>query len=147
MSEILSKLKKSFELSFDTAKHNAQNLKEIAGDYSKVARLKFEVFQLENSRKKKIELLGETVFPYLSENNHNGLKKHETLQILLDDIKNTDNEIELTQRTIDEISEKDKIEAASQDKEELKQKIKDVESEIESRMHELKIVKDVINKS
>ncbi|HGY56959.1 MAG TPA: hypothetical protein ENK44_14720 [Caldithrix abyssi] len=146
MSDLISKLKKTIEESLDTARNNAQSLKELAEEYGKVARLKFELYQLQNAKKKKLELLGETVFPFLTENNYDGLRRHETLQILLDDIKNTNNEIELTQKAIEEAGEKDTTTEQSEEQEELKKKIEEVEGEIESRLNELKIVKQAIDK-
>jgi len=147
MSELFSRIKKSLEESLDTAKNNAQTFKEIAGDYSKTTRLKFELYQLQNKKKKKLELLGETVFPFLAENNTEGLQKHETLPILLDDVKYTNNEIELTQKSIEEISEKERPEIIKQEKEALKKKIKDVENEIETQMSDLNELKDTIDKN
>jgi len=146
MADLISKLKKTIEESLDTARNNAQSLKELAEEYGKVARLKFELYQLQNAKKKKLELLGETVFPFLNENNFDGLKKHETLQILLDDIKNTNNEIELTQRAINEAGEKENESEQSEEQEALKKKIEEVEGEIESHLNELKIVKQAIEK-
>ncbi|HID37964.1 MAG TPA: hypothetical protein EYP36_00420 [Calditrichaeota bacterium] len=146
MSDLISKLKKTIEESLDTARNNAQSLKELAEEYGKVARLKFDLYQLQNAKRKKLELLGETVFPFLTENNFDGLKKHETLQILLDDIKNTNNEIELTLKAINEAGERDRESQTSEEKEDLKKKIEDVEGEIETRLNELKIIKETIDK-
>ena len=146
MSDLISKLKKTIEESLDTARNNAQSLKEMAEEYGKVARLKFDLYQLQNAKRKKLELLGETVFPFLTENNFDGLKKHETLQMLLDDIKNTNNEIELTLKAIHEAGERESESETSEEKEDLKKKIEQVEGEIESRLNDLKIVKEAINK-
>jgi len=146
MSDLISKLKKTIEESLDTARNNAQSLKEMAEEYGKVARLKFDLYQLQNAKRKKLELLGETVFPFLTENNFDGLKKHETLPMLLDDIKNTDNEIELTLKAINEAGERESESETNEEKEDLKKKIEEVEGEIESRLNELKIVKEAINK-
>jgi outer membrane biosynthesis protein TonB len=146
MSDLLDRFKKTLEESLETAKHNAQNLKEIAEEYGKVARFKFELHQLQTSRRKKMELLGETVFPFLNENRHNDLKMHETLQVILDNIKNLDNDIELTQKALELMRSPAKSDDTEVNEEQLKNQIQEVEIEIESRIKELRAVKDALKK-
>lgn len=147
MAELLDRFKKTLEESLETAKHNAQNLKEIAEEYGKVARFKFEMHQLQTSRKKKMELLGETVFPFLNENRFNDLKKHETLQVILDNIKNLDNDFKLTQKALELMRSPAKSDDPEMDEEQLKNQILEVEKEIESRINELRAVKDALKKN
>ncbi len=147
MSDLIERLRKALEESLETAKHNAQNLKEIAEEYGKVARLKFELHQIQTSRKKKMELLGETVFPFLNENRYTDLKNHETLQVILDNIKNLDNDIELTQKNLESLRSQTNATEPEKDEEELKNEIKKVEKEIESRIKELRAVKDALKKN
>jgi hypothetical protein len=141
MADLLNKIRQVLEDGLDTAKHNAQNLKEAAEDYSKTARIKLEIHQLRNSMKKKIFLLGETVMPFLSENNFDGLKKHETLPVLVDSIKNIQNEIDLANKSLEEISM-----AGSEENEkktgEVKEQIENLEKEIETKIEELNEVKN-----
>ena len=65
MTEFLDKIKKTIEQSLDLAKNNAQSLKETAEEMSKVARLKFDLHQLQSSKRRKLQLLGETVYPFM----------------------------------------------------------------------------------
>lgn len=146
MPEFLDKIKKTIEQSLDRAKNNAQNLKESAEDLSKVARLKFDVHQLQLSKKKKLQLLGESVYPFLNENKIDSLKTHETLPVLLDEIKNLNNQIEVIQQSINEISKQAKGETKIHNQEDLRNQINELEGEIESRIQELKIVKDALDK-
>jgi hypothetical protein len=141
MADLLNKIRQVLEDGLDTAKHNAQNLKEAAEDYSKTARIKLEIHQLRNSLKKKIFLLGETVMPFLAENNVDALKKHETLPVLVDSIKNIQNEIDLANKSLEEIS---KNEDEDDDKKsgEAKEKIENLEKEIETKIDELNEIKD-----
>lgn len=145
MSDILSRLKKNLEESFDLAKSNAQNFKEIAGEYSKTARLKIELAQLNSTMKKKTILLGETVYPFLLEQNFEGLKKHETLRVIIDEIKQVQNEIDLNQKQVEMVSEKPEPRPEF-DSSQVRDQIKDLEDQIESRIQELKTVKDALDK-
>ncbi|MBD3225375.1 MAG: hypothetical protein GF313_11630 [Caldithrix sp.] len=149
MTQLMNKLRTALEDGIEVARNNAQNLKELTEEYSKVARLRFNLYQLQNARRKKLEFLGDTVYPYLLENNVDGLKKHETLQIVLDDIKNLENDIELTRKAIRRHTSKSKSETTSSeeiDHEEMQKQIGKLEEEIEQRLEELKIVKEAINK-
>jgi len=141
MADLLNKIRQVLEDGLDTAKHNAQNLKEAAEDYSKTARIKLEIHQLRNSLKKKIFLLGETVMPLLSENNYDGLKKHETLPVLIDSIKSIQNEIDLANKSLEEISKAEDEADSSQKSGEVKEQIEDLEKEIENKIEELNEVK------
>ena len=91
MSDFFDKLKKGVEDSYSNLRVNAINLKDTAGEYGKIAKLKFELHQLKASREKKLAMLGDTVYPYLLQNNIEALKSHETLAMLLDEIKNISN--------------------------------------------------------
>jgi hypothetical protein len=146
MADFMDKVKKTIEDGYAVARSNAQNLKEMAEELSQIAKLKFEVYQLQTSKKKKKELLGDTVYPFLLKNKIDALKKHETLKILVDDIKNIDEQIESTRKKIQEVSEHVKKEAPAQDPEEMKGKITEIEDEIESRLEELKNVKESVDK-
>ncbi len=147
MTEILDKLKKVLEDGYGVVRTNAQNVRDVAEEYSKIARLRFHLYQLQNARQKKLELLGSTVYPFLLENNFEGLQKHETMQILLDGIKNIENQIELTQKKISEHSEKESETKEDNSKhQDLQKQINELEDEIEARLKELKIVKEAINK-
>ncbi len=145
MSDLLNRIKKSIEEGMDVAKANAQGLKEMAEEYGKTAKLKYDIFQLENSKKRKMELLGETVFPFLVENNTAGLKKHETLIYLLDSIKNIDNQIELNQKALQDITEGDTEDARRQERDDLRNQINEIEKDIEEKIKALKIVKESID--
>ena len=145
MADIFSKLKKTFEDSMEAARQNAQTFKEKTGEYSKVARLKFDIMQLKNTRKKKINLLGETVYPFLLENNYDGLKKHETLRVLIDEIKLLDSEIILTEKELQQVSEKEKETRPEFDKQQVRDQIEDLEQQIENRIKELKEVKRALD--
>jgi len=145
MSDFLDKLKKSAEGSYSTVRHNAINLKDIAGDYGKIAKLKFELHQLKTAREKKLVLLAETVFPYLLENNTKALKTHETLQMLLDEIKNIANQVELVQHAISDISIREKIPKVH-DQKKLQSELELLERQIEEQLNELKVVKKAIEK-
>ncbi|KAA3618477.1 MAG: hypothetical protein D8M58_13515 [Calditrichaeota bacterium] len=145
MSDFLDKLKKSAEGSYSTVRNNAINLKDIAGDYGKIAKLKFELHQLKSAREKKMALLGETVFPYLLENNTKALKTHDTLQMLLDEIKNTDNQIELVQHAISDISKREKA-PKPQDHKKMHAEIELLEQQIETQLEELHAVKKALEK-
>ncbi|MCD4692176.1 MAG: hypothetical protein K8R79_04635 [Calditrichales bacterium] len=146
MADFMDKVKKTIEDGYVVARSNALNLKEMAEELSQIAKLKFEVYQLQTSKKKKKELLGDTVYPFLLKNKIDALKKHETLKILVDDIKNIDEQIESTRKKIQEVSERVKKEAPAQDPEEMKGKITEIEDEIESRLEELKTVKESVDK-
>jgi DNA repair exonuclease SbcCD ATPase subunit len=148
MSDFFEKFRKTMEESLETAKQNAQHLKEIAEDYGKVARLKFEIFQLQSSKKKKMELLGETVFPFIFEKRITDLKNHETLQVIIDNITRLDKEIEMTQKSLAEMKKQAKGKSKKQpmSKSELNQQIQEVEKEIESRINDLQAVKAALKK-
>ncbi len=142
MADLVSKIKKAIEDTLETAKGNAQSLKEIAQDYGKTARLKFELHQLKISKRKKFELLGKTVFPYLVANDYKGLKKHETLSVLLDDIKNIINQIQLTQNELEQHLKNTEAAGKPEPKEKIKKEIQQIESEIESRLEEIKKIQE-----
>lgn len=146
MADFMDKVKKTIEDGYVVARSNALNLKEMAEELSQIAKLKFEVYQLQTSKKKKKELLGDTVYPFLLKNKFDALKKHETLKILVDDIKNIDEQIESTRKKIQEVSERVKKEPQAKDPEEMKGKITEIEDEIESRLEELKNVKESVDK-
>ncbi len=145
MSDFLDKLKKGAEGSYSAVRNNAINLKDIAGDYGKIAKLKFELHQLNSAREKKLALLGQTVFPYLLESNTKALKTHETLQMLLDEIKNIGNQVELVQHAIADISIREKT-YKSQDHKKIHNEIELLEKQIEEQLEELQAVKKVLGK-
>jgi hypothetical protein len=145
MSDFLEKLKKSAEGSYSTVLNNAVNLKDLAEGYGKIAKLKFELHQLKSAREKKLTLLGETVFPYLLENNTKALQAHETLQMLLDEIKNHGNQIELVQHAISDISDREKV-YSEKDHDKIQSEIELLEQKIEEQLEELKAVKKALNK-
>ncbi len=145
MSDFLDKLKKGAEGSYSTVRNNAINLKDIAGDYGKIAKLKFELHQLNSAREKKLALLGQTVFPYLLESNTKALKTHETLQMLLDEIKNIGNQVELVQHAIADISIREKTHK-SHDHKKIHNEIELLEKQIEEQLEELQAVKKVLGK-
>lgn len=142
MADLVNKIKKAIDDTLETARNNAQNLKEIAQDYGKTARLKFELHQLKISKRKKYELLGKTVFPYLVANDYKGLKKHETLSVLLDDIKNIINQIQLTQNELEQHLKNTEEAGKHEPKEKIKKEIQQIESEIESRLEEIKKIQE-----
>ena len=146
MTDFFDKVKKTIEQSLDRAKVNAQGLKDTAEEMGKVARLKFDLHQLSSSKRKKLQLLGETVYPFFNENKVDKLKTHESLPVLIDEIKDLNNQIELTQKSIDDVQQQNKEEAKSVNQEDLRNQINELESEIEARIEELKIVKDSLNK-
>jgi len=142
MSDFLDKLKKGVEESYSTIRINAANLKETAGEYGRIAKLRFEMFQLNSTMDKKMALLGSTVYPYLLENNPQALKSHETLPILLDEIKNISNQIELIQIAIKDISKNEKQAYKKlRDHAKIRNEIENLEKQIETHLKELKDVK------
>ncbi len=145
MADIIGKIKKTLEESLDIARTNAQSFKETAEEYSKTARLKLDLLQLKNNRKKKIALLGETVYPYLLANDFSGLQEHETLRVLIDDIKIVQNEIELAEKALKELAVKETNPAIG--REEIQRQIQELEQQIESRMDELKAVKKALDEN
>ncbi len=147
MSDLLNKIRKTLQESLENARQNAQSLKEMAGEYSQSARLKLEIHQLRTVKRKKLTLLGETVYPFLLENNIDGLKSLDTLTVLIDEIKNLQNTIDLTEKTIEKLSEKEeKQNTQPVDTEILKEQITGLEEEIEARLHDLQAVKKTIHK-
>lgn len=147
MTDFIDKLKKSIEDSYDTVRKNANNLRDIAEELSKLAKIKFELHQFKVALEKKMALLGETVYPFLTENNINGLKSHETLQVLLDDIKNIRNQIDLLQNAIKDLSEQSRTEPEKKGKAELENQIDHLEKEIEERLKEIRAMKDQLKNS
>jgi cell division protein FtsL len=145
MSDFLEKLKKSAEGSYSTVLNNAVNLKDLAEGYGKIAKLKFELHQLKSAREKKLALLGKTVFPYLLENNTKALQTHETLQMLLDEIKNLGNQVELVQHAISDISDREKV-YTEKDHGKIQGEIEILERQIEEQLEELKAVKKALDK-
>jgi hypothetical protein len=141
MADLLNKIKIVFEDGFDTFKANASNLKEITGDFSKTTKLRFDLYQFQNSRKKKLELLGDTVYPFLIKNDYDGLKSHETLQVLLDEIKNYGNEIELIKRKLDDFAQENRNQSPESLRASLQVQIDDLESDIEDKISELREIK------
>jgi len=137
------KLRKTLQESLENARKNAQALRELAEGYSAVTRLKFELHQMRTSRKKKLTLLGETVFPFLAEHRYDALRRHETIPVLIDEIKNLQNEIVLAEKALEKLSEK---EEPILETEEIRTQIIELEDEIESRLEELKSVKKEIAK-
>lgn len=147
MTNFLDKLKRNVEEGYSTVRDNAINLKDIAEDYGKITKLKFELHQNSSMAEKKFALLGKTVFPYLIENNYEGLKEHEGLPVVLDDIKNINNKTELIQHTIKNVMVRDVPESISEtERERLSQEINQLENEIENHLKELKAVKQAIDK-
>ncbi len=142
MADILVKIRKAIEESLETARANAQGLKEMAEDYGKTARLKFELHQLKLSERKKFELLGRTVFPFLIANDYTALKKHETLRVILDDLKNVQNEIQLTQNALEQHLAKSEIKEEETPKQKVQEEIQQIEKEIESRLEEIKKIRE-----
>ena len=138
MPDLINKIRQVVEDGLETARYNAQNLKEAAEEYSRTTRIKFELYQLRNSLKKKIHLLGETVLPYLMEDNLKGLKKHETLPVLIDSIKSLQNEIILAEKSLQEEIEKKDREQTGED---VKKKIENLEQEIEEHIGEIQQAK------
>ncbi len=147
MTDFIDKLKKSIEDSYDTVRKNASNLRDIAEDLSKLAKIKFELHQFKAALEKKMALLGETVYPFLNENNIDGLKSHETLQVLLDDIKNIRNQIDLLQNAVKDLSEQTKHEPEKKGKVDLENQIDHLEKEIEARLKEIRAMKDQLKNS
>lgn len=146
MSEFLDKIKKSVEDGYSTLRINAINLTETAGEYGKIAKLKFELHQLKSSSEKKLTLLGSTVYPYLLENNADALKSDETLVALLDDIKNNSNQMELLQKAIEDISTREKVEKKKiRDHEKMRKEIEDLEQQIEAHLKDIQAVKRTLN--
>ncbi len=145
MADLINKIKKTIEESLDLAKNNAQNFKEFAGEYGKSARLKFDVVQLKSSKKKKMNLLGETVYPFLLEHNYDGLKNHETLLVLIDDIKLLQNEIDLAENELGQISE-EPAHRPEFDRKQVRDQIDDLENQIEERIKDLKNMKEALDK-
>jgi len=146
MTDFFDKIKKTIEMSLDRAKNNAQSLKDTAEELGKVAKLKYDLHQLNLSKRKKLQLLGETVYPFLNENKVDDLKKHESLPVLIDEIKDLGNQIELTQKSIEEVQQQSREESKPVNQEDLRNQINELESEIESRIEELKIVKETLDK-
>ncbi len=146
MSDFIDRLKKTVEGSYDTVRTNAGNIRDIATDVSKLAKMKYEMHQLKAARDKKLALLGKTVYPYLLENNVDGLKKHETLSMLLDEIKNLSNQAELLQHQIETHSIGEKQHKEEADTEDVRAEIEKLEKQIEERLTELKAVKDALEK-
>ena len=143
MTDFLDKIKKGVEEGFDAVRNNAGTIKDKAEDLGKIAKLKFELHQLKSAREKKLALLGNTTFPYLVENNTEALRTHETLQILLDEIKNLNNQIELVQHAITDISARERQELKKlQNNEKIRREIEKLEKQIE----EIKAVKKVLDK-
>ena len=83
--------------------------------------------------------------PYLLENNTKALKTHETLQMLLDEIKNIGNQVELVQHAISDISEREKI-PKPKDHEKMHSEIELLERQIEEQLEELQAVKKALDK-
>ncbi|MCB0284097.1 MAG: hypothetical protein H6627_12535 [Calditrichae bacterium] len=147
MNDFLDKIKKGVEEGYGVVRSNANILKDRAEDLSKIAKLKFELHQLRAARERKLTLLGQTIFPYLLESNLEGLKTHETLQILLDEIKNLNNQIELVQHAIADISVKDTLEHKKvQNSEKIRKEIEKLEQEIENHLQDIKAVKKTLDK-
>lgn len=144
MADLLSKIKIVLEDGLDTFKANASNLKEITEDFSKTTKLRFELYQLQNAQKKKLQLLGETVYPYLIKNDYKGLKAHETLQVLLDEIKNYGNEIELIKRQLDDLAQENRNQSPESLRASLQTQIDELESDIEEKIKELRTIKENI---
>ncbi|HED11901.1 MAG TPA: hypothetical protein ENJ10_14520 [Caldithrix abyssi] len=146
MKEILEKLKKSFGENYISVKSNAITLKDIAEDYGKIAKLRFEKHQLESARDKKFMLLGTTVYPFLQENNPERLRTHETLPMLIDEIKNYNNQIELIQLAINDIAARERRKPRIEAEESIRRQIERLEEQIEKRLSELKAVKEALDK-
>ncbi len=142
MADLLVKIRKAIEESLENARANAQGLKEIAEDYGKTARLKFELHQLKLNERKKFELLGRTVFPFLVTNDYTGLKKHGTLRVILDDLKNVQNEIQLAQNELEQHLSKKEREQEEKPHQKVEEEIKKIESEIESRLEEIRKIRE-----
>ncbi len=142
MADLLAKIRKAIEDSLENAKANAQGLKEIAEDYGKTARLKFELRQLKISERKKFELLGRTVYPYLLANDFKGLQKHETLPVIIDDLKNLQNEIQLTQNELNQHLNSTERSTEVRPQEKVQEEIKEIESEIEKRLEEIRRIRE-----
>ncbi|OQX74129.1 MAG: hypothetical protein B6D61_11880 [Bacteroidetes bacterium 4484_249] len=145
MADLLNKIKIVFEDGLDTFKANASNLKEITEDFGKSTKLRFELYQLQNAKKKKLELLGETVYPFLIKNDYKGLKAHETLQVLLDEIKNYGNEIELIKRKLDDFAQENRNQSPASLRASLQTQIDELENDIEDKIKELRTIKENIN--
>jgi len=145
MADLLNKIKIVFEDGLDTFKANASNIKEITEDFGKTTKLRFELYQLQNAKKKKLELLGETVYPFLIKNDYKGLKAHETLQVLLDEIKNYGNEIELIKRKLDDFAQENRNQSPASLRASLQTQIDELENDIEDKIKELKTIKENIN--
>ncbi len=144
MNDFISRLKKSVEDSYDSLRMNAGSIKDVAEEFSKIAKLKFELYQLDGVREKKLTLLGKSVYPFLLENNLDGLKEHETLPVLLDEIKNHSNQIELIQHAIKDISQKGPKPITGEDKQNIRIEIDALEKQIEARLNDLKAVKEAL---
>jgi hypothetical protein len=146
MTDFFDRFKKTFEEGLETVRDNAMNLKDVAEEYSKVAKLKFELFQTKSARDKKLTLLGNTVYPYLLENDHKGLKAHDTLATLVKDIKSLNDQIDLLEAAVKDMTDKSKDEGEKQDKEHLKKQITNLEKDIEARLKEIKVMKEELGK-
>jgi len=147
MTDFFDRFKKTFEEGLETVRQNAMNLKDVAEEYSKVAKLKFELYQLKSSRDKKLTLLGNTVYPFLMENDFKGLKAHETLFTIVKDIKSLNDQIDLLKVAIDDMSENETDGEKTDDSEHLKDQITNLEKDIEERLKEIKIMKEELGKN
>lgn len=145
MADIFTKIRKNLEEGFEQAKKNAIAFRESAGEYSRGARLKLDLVQLKNARKKKMNLLGKTVYPFLLEQNIDGLKGHQSLSVLVDDIKLLESEITLTEKSLEQLNEKSEGRPEF-DKQQVRDQIRELEFQIEKRLKDLKEVKKSLGK-
>lgn len=144
MTDFISRLKRSVEDSYDNLRSSAVSIKDVAEEFSKIAKLKFELYQLDGVREKKLTVLGKSIYPFLLENNFEGLKNHETLPVLLDEIKNHSNQIELIQHAIKDITQKGPKPVSGEDKQNIRSEIEALEKQIEARLNDLKAVKKAL---
>jgi len=143
MADVFTRIKKTLTDGLDLARNNAQNIKETAGEYGKTARLKFDIAQLKSNKKKKMNLLGESVYPFLAKNDFKGLEKHDTLRVLVDDIKLLQSEIDLSEKNLNQLLDKEPT--PEFDRQQVRDQIKELEDQIESRISDLKNVKDSLD--
>ena len=137
MTSILDKIRKTLEEGFDIFRDSAAGVIEKAEDIGKVSKLKFEIKQLSSNLEKKLTLLGDTVYPFLKDENYDALKDHEGLKAILEDIQGLQEEIDAKEKEMKKIISENEALQKSRVEQKIQSRIKELEKEIEEKMKEI----------
>ena len=141
MTSLLDQIKKTLEETYDIVRDGASTVIDKAEDFGKISKMKFDIRHMSSNAEKKLTILGDAVLPHLIKNDVAALKDNPAIKLVVEEIQDLNKQIDDKQKDIDIlVVETDKIIKDKQE-EKMHGRIKTLETEIETRMAELKELK------